>query len=512
MLRSAIFPTTLCTILLSASFFSGNSQNRSEAGKCFVQQPRPSTQSRQRSSENTTSLRLKYRSFDGTNNNISNGRQLDWGAADIPLYREMPAVYGSENLNNAMGGVSRPSPRQISNLLCDEPVTQFNSRKLSSFVYVWGQFLDHDMTLTPTDTTEYVPIQLPEDEVVFTGEIPFYRSEVRKGSGINSEREQTNLNTSWVDASQVYGSDKKRADWLRTFDRGKMKVSKGNLLPFNTTTGELSAPIDPTAPSMSNDNNKTVKTFVAGDIRAAEHPGISILHAIFVRLHNKICDRLIAHGLSDDEEIYQRARKEVGGIVEAITYNEFLPAIGITLQNYGGYKSNVRPDMMNTVATAGYRLGHTMVADDILLFDNDCNEVEPGEFDLVEVFWNPTLLLDHDPDAFMKGFAAHTQYETDTKINSVLRNFLFGSPNDTARFGIDLGSLNIQRGRDHGLPDYNTVRNFYTGRKAESFYDITTNKTIAKSLHQLYDNVDNIDLRVWLVFYIVAGYFRILCR
>ena len=47
---------------------------------------------------------------------------------------------------------------------------------------------------------------------------------------------------------------------------------------------------------MANDNNHKTKAYVAGDIRAGEHPGITSLHTLFVREHNRICDKLIAQG------------------------------------------------------------------------------------------------------------------------------------------------------------------------------------------------------------------------
>ena len=439
--------------------------------------------------------RVPYRSYDGTGNN-SDPKKSDYGATFIPLFRELPAQFGSADVNNTIGGAGRPSPRQISNAVVDEPVTAFNARGLSAMTYVWGQFIDHDMTLTPTDTIEYVPISLPGDEKVFTSPIPFYRSQVYPGSGVSSPRNEINLNTAWIDASQVYGSDSVRARWLRTFKNGKMKTSAGNYLAYNTTTGELADPIDVNAPSMANDGDHTTKTFVAGDVRAAEHPGILSLHTMFVREHNIICDRLISQGFRSDEQIYQMARKEVGAEIQAITYNEFLPALGITLDAYRGYSPNVRPDIMNTFATAGYRVGHSMVADDILLRDNNCAEVSPGVLDLVNVFWNPQLVPKYKIDPFLKGLSAHNQYETDTKINSDLRNLLFSDPNKPERFGIDLASLNIQRGRDHGLPDYNTVRKFYTGSAARDFSDITSDPDLADSLKKLYGTVNNIDLWV----------------
>ncbi len=495
----SILLTAMSILFISVSLNNLIAQRRIAPNKKpFIFQPR-TVEINGRGPTTLFRFHAPYRSYDGTNNNIGSFQKAVWGSADIELFRELPPEYGLTDKKNAIGGVRRPSPRDISNKVIDEPVTQFNSRGLSSFNYVWGQFLDHDMTLTPTDTTEYVPIVLPADETVFTEEIPFYRSEVRKGTGVNSARQQTNLNTAWIDASVVYGSEAARSNWLRTFKNGKMKVSVGNYLPWNTTTGLQGDPIDPKAPDMANDNGKTVKTFVAGDVRASEHPGILALHTLFVREHNRICDRLLAQGVRNDEQIFQMARKEVGALIQAITYQEFLPAVGVTLRSYRGYNENARPDIANTFATAGYRIGHTMVADDILLFDNACNEVPPGEFDLVEVFWTPEVLLQIKPEPFLKGFAAHTQYETDTKINSVLRNFLFGSPNDPVRFGIDLGSLNIQRGRDHGLPGYNTVRRYYTGRGARNFSDITSNAELAAQLKALYGSVENVDLWVGIL-------------
>ena len=54
--------------------------------------------------------------------------------------------------------------------------------------------------------------------------IPFLRSEVLAGTGDSTARQQENLITSWIDGSQVYGSDEERASWLRTFSQGKLKT------------------------------------------------------------------------------------------------------------------------------------------------------------------------------------------------------------------------------------------------------------------------------------------------
>lgn len=673
MKRKFILPVILCVIMTSLNCTKIFAQLRT-----FIEGTEIKSLNRQLLNEANPAteklVRLHYRSYNGTGNNVGNIAKSLWGAANIPLFRELPPAYGASDKKNAMGGVGRPSPREISNVLIDEPETQFNARGVSAFGYVWGQFLDHDMSLTPTATIESVPILLPANEVVFTEAIPFARSQIRPGTGITNKRQQTNLQTSWIDASMVYGTDSISAAWMRTHVNGKMKTSAptsmptliewnfpnnpddaigdvaiavnagqiihttggtsvltfnvngvttraawttgwnngrgakaweiqlstlgysclklsskqqgsntgpsdfaieykiglagtwtplgvaikltsnewngptsfvlpaacqnqpilfvrwimtsnlainggsvaasgssriddiriaanddGNFLPWYTVTGDYADAIDSNAPSMANDGGHTNKTFVAGDVRASEHPGLLSLHIIFVREHNRYCNLLVAQGKTNDESNYQVARKYVGALIQAITYQEFLPALGVVLSPYTQYSGSVRPDIMNTFATAGYRLGHTMVADDIAMRDNNCDTVEPGSLDLVEAFWNPQLLVDYGVEPFIKGNASHLQYETDTKINSTLRNFLFGSPNDSIRFGIDLGSLNIQRGRDHGLPDYNTVRQYYTGNALTNFSQITSDVNKAAQLQSLYGTVNNIDLWVGLL-------------
>jgi len=499
MSRKAFLQTAIFFILVPVSFVPSIAQpNRAIKGSLLVEVKRQSV-------DPLTVVPLKVhapnRSINGANNNISSSSRTNWGAAGITLYRELPAQYGPSNPSGAIGGVNRPSPRAVSNAVIDEPVTQFNTEHLSTLVYQWGQFLDHDMSATPTGTTEYVPIPLPNNEVIFTEAIPFYRSdyEMTTDTRGNQVRQQLNMITSFIDGSNVYGSDSKRATWLRTMKNGKMKTSAGNLLPYNTRSGELSGAIDLNAPEMANDSDHHVKTFVAGDDRAAENPVLTSLHTLFVREHNRICDSLIRMGMRNDEQMYQIARKMVGAEIEAVTYQEFLPALGIVLQPYSGYKDYVRPDIMNSFATASYRLGHTMVSDDVVLANNNCEEVGPGEMELVDVFWNPQLIPTYGIDVFIKGASSHDQYETDTRINDVLRNFLFGSASSPVRFGIDLGSLNIQRGRDHGLPDYNTARFFYTGRAARRFSDITSVDSLADSLRNLYGNVNNVDLWIGIL-------------
>ncbi len=83
--------------------------------------------------------------------------------------------------------------------------------------------------------------------------------------------------------------------------------------------------------------------------------------------------------------------------------------------------------------------------------------------------------------------------EIDNEVVDDVRNFLFGPP---GAGGFDLASLNIQRGRDHGLSDYNSTRVAMGLDAVESFSDISSDPEVAARLEELYGTVDNIDLWV----------------
>ena len=440
-----------------------------------------------------------YRSIDGACNNLRNNNTQFFGAAKRPLIRELPAYYSSEDIFNGISFPNRPNPRAISNAIFDQNTATGNPDNLSSLVFTWAQFLDHDITFTKGSRTEPANISLPPNEPSFTTDIMFNRSAIFPGTGIFDAREQENELTAWIDGSQVYGSDIDRANWLRTFTDGKLKVSSGNLLPFNTLNGEKNGTIDPSAPEMDNLDGGRAPHFVAGDVRAGEQPGLTTLHTLFVREHNRICEELLIAGYQNDEEIYQLARKQIGALIQSITYEQFLPALGVQLPSYTGYNNQVNPDILNIFATAAYRIGHTMVTRELLLLNDDCSPVR-NPLSLEQAFFNSTWVEQLDIDPFLKGLANQQQEAMDAKIVDGLRNFLFAIPQLPGTFGLDLASLNIQRGRDHGLPDYKTVRRYFTGQDIFDFNQINNQGTIGQDLATLYNNdIEEIDLWVGLL-------------
>lgn len=424
----------------------------------------------------TTTPVVATRTFDGTGNNLAH---TQWGSTGEELLRKAAAEYGDGI--STLGGADRPSGRVISNSLAAQTTTDLSDRELSAYIYVWGQFLDHDIDLTQTGTTA-ADIAVPTGDQYFdpnsTGDqtIMFFRSlfNPRTGTSTSNPREQITDITSWIDASMVYGSDKATADSLRTFMKGQLKTTAGNMLPTDSSGN-----------------------YLAGDIRANENIELTSMQTLFMREHNRIAAQLARDNPSwTDEQIYQQARARVGAEIQVITYKEFLPALlgQGALTAYRGYNSSVDPSIANEFSTAAFRL-HTLINDDVEFFGNDGRAVR-DEVELAEAFNNPALLKETGIDNILKYSASTQAQEDDNQIVDSLRNFLFGAP---GQGGLDLASLNIQRGRDHGLADYNAVRKAYGLSPLASFAQITSNTELQQTLKSLYGSVDNIDLWVGML-------------
>lgn len=306
-----------------------------------------------------------------------------------------------------------------------------------------------------------------------------------KASTPNPRQQITEI-SAYLDGSMVYGSDEARARALRTFQGGQLKTSAGNLLPLNT--GGLANAND--AHFFPDD-----QLFLAGDVRANENPELASIQTLFVREHNQLAAAIsAANPRLTDEQVYQRARRIVIAEIQVVTYREFLPALlgPSPLRRYTGYNPDVNAGMATEFTTAAFRIGHTLVNDDIEFLDNDGGEIADG-LELAFAFFNPQPLKQLGPDSILKYLATDVAQEVDTQIVPGLRDFLFGPP---GAGGLDLASLNIQRGRDHGLADYNTVRRAYGMPPAKDISEITKNPALQASLTALYGDVKSMDLWV----------------
>ena len=427
---------------------------------------------------------LEVAAIDGTGNNLV---ETDWGSTDEQLLRLVSVEYGDGISTPA--GEDRPSAREVSNAVVAQTELTTNDRGLTDLVWLWGQFIDHDLDLTESaDPVEAFNIEVPTGDEYFdpdgTGEqvIALNRSiyDEETGDEIGDPRQQINQITAFLDGSVVYGSDEERAAALRTFEGGKLKTSGGDLLPFNEE-------------GLENAGGTFDSLFLAGDVRANENAALTAMHTVWVREHNRLADEIAAENPElTDEEIYQQARAIVRAQLQVITYNEFLPALlgKDALSEYHGYDPTVNPGISNLFSTAAYRLGHSMLPTELLRLDSDGNVVEAGNLSLSEAFFAPQEILSEGIDSLLLGAANQQAQEIDNMIIDDVRNFLFGQP---GQGGFDLASLNIQRGRDHGLADYNQARIDLGLEPVTSFDEITSDPELAAELEALYGDVNNID-------------------
>ena len=427
----------------------------------------------------------EVRTVDGSGNNQANP---DWGAAEHPFRRAMRARYA--NGTDVPSGPNRPSARAISNALCAQTELIPNAKGATDFLWQWGQFLDHDIDETPSaDPAEAFDIEVPAGDPWFdptnsgSATIPLNRSGFDTVRGV---RQQVNAISAYIDASNVYGSEDERAFALRTLDgTGKLKVTEsdvGDLLPYN-------ADGLPNAPTAFAPN-----FFLAGDVRANEQIALIAMHTLFVREHNHWAEAYARiNRRARGEEIYQFARMMVAAEMQAITYNEFLPVLlgEDALPPYAGYRPNVDASIANSFATSAYRLGHSLLSPTLLRVNRDGSEADEGHIALASAFFVPSEIEDHGIDTVLRGLANQVCQELDGQLVDDLRNFLFGPPGSG---GFDLASLNIQRGRDHGLPGLNAARRELGLRPARRFDDINSDPDLVAGMRSVYRDPDQVDL------------------
>jgi hypothetical protein len=454
----------------------------------------------------STAAAATTRSLDGGGNNV---RHPSWGQAGTQYLRVAPPNYA----DRVSAMVSGPPARRISNrIFNDVGQNLFSERGLSQWTWTWGQFMDHDFGLRNEAPAENAPIPFDaqdplEDFSDDLGVIDFARTPAAPGTGVRSPRQQINTQSSYIDASNVYGVNVTRLDWLRD---GAKLLLPDDYLPRADARGDASnAPVMDLFGAQVGDPGRAA---VAGDVRANENIALTAVQTLFAREHNRIVSALKRFPSLTAEDRFQVARRVVGAELQFITYEEFLPNLGVTLAPYRGYQAGVNAGLGDEFATAGYR-AHSMIHGEFeptvpagryspaqldafraegVTVEQDGNQVTLV-IPLVLAFGNPDLLQAVGLGPILKSLAAEPQYRNDEQIDNSLRSVLFqipkpdvpdpevcGSPviqPDCFTDVSDLGAIDVMRGRDHGMPSYNDMRRAYGLAPKTSFAAVTGEAT-----------------------------------
>jgi peroxidase len=462
-----------------------------------------------------------YRPIDEVGNNVANPT---WGTAGTDLTRLTPAAYAD--------GVSSPSlphdpsARLISNIVNNqadpanpaENVATVNQQSLSDFAYSFGQFIDHDLDLTQ-DNGASDPIAVPVGDPIggaTDAPLAFNLSQTDPATGTSTSNPTQDVNsiTSYLDLSQVYGSDVATDNALRTFSGGLMKTSPGGLPPLDNLTYFTAAQlavINAAEGGMANAGSlPESEMFVTGDTRGNENVELTVLQALFLDNHNRIATELHKENPSwSDEQLFQEARKLNIAQYQSIVYNEFLPAVlgPNALPAYKGYNSTVDPAISNEFSTVAFRFGHSLLSGDIERQGNSGQAVA-ADVPLEEDFFDPTILTGQgqptttDPvtgltttsiGPVLKADADGDAQAEDTQVINEVRDLLFNEVVPGVGGGQDLIALDIERGRVNGIGSYNQVRVAFGLPAVTSFAQITSNVQVQQELQAAYGNVNNID-------------------
>jgi hypothetical protein len=272
---------------------------------------------------------------------------------------------------------------------------------------------------------------------------------------------------------------------MRTLDgTGHMKTSDGNLMMFNVDGLPNQPPADR--------GLDPALFFLGGDERSNENIALSTMQNLLVREHNYWADVIKAGDPTlDDNGIYQRARAFVGAEIQSITYRDWIPILlgPNSLTTYTGYNSSVDPRVSLAFSTAGFRVGHTFLPPVISRLDGRNRSI--GDVSLNQALFQPQQITHSGLEPFLRGLARQIPQEVDVSIIDGVRNFVTG-----VGTGFDLAALNIQRGRDHGLPSYNQVRIDYGLVPRASFAEVTSNLDFQARLASAYSSPDDMDLWV----------------
>ncbi|XP_078589015.1 dual oxidase 2-like [Branchiostoma floridae x Branchiostoma japonicum] len=456
---------------------------------------------------------VEYEGYDGWYNNRAHP---EWGIADSPLTRRLPSHYHDGVYRPS--GSDRPNPRSLSELTMKGITGNGSYRNRSALLTFFGQQVVEEVldAQRPGCPIEYFNIPIPRGDPDYDPdsrggrELPFLRSRYDMGStgySPNNPRQQLNEITPYLDGGLMYGVTKAWADALRLFsedrpgrlmscgDQGHAEC--GDLYPAYNTLG---LPFANPPPPRDHVLKPSYRFFKIGNPRGNENPFLLTFGILWFRWHNYLADRIHAQFPDwHDEKVFNEARKWVIATHQKIVLYDWLPAfLGEDPANYTGYKSSVHPGITHVFQSAAMRWGHTIVPPGVyrrsrVRSDGTCawrsttaftsphtggsyfhglrtcnsywNSVEPME----EGFHGDNNETFDGIEEFLLGMSSQVTEREDNVITEDLRGRVFGPLEFSRR---DLMALNIQRGRDHGLPDYNTARVEYGLSRVDNFSDI----------------------------------------
>ncbi|WP_089243974.1 peroxidase family protein [Asanoa hainanensis] len=310
-----------------------------------------------------------------------------------------------------------------------------------------------------------------------------------------------NLHTHWWDGSVLYGNSVAEQRAARTGSEGKLRV--GAVRPVLADGGR-----DP-----------------------SQEPGfwlgLVMLHDLFAREHNAICDRLRSdHPSWGDEELFQRARLVLAALLAKIHTVEWTPAMishpttvtamranwwGLAgervRRGFGRISANEAISGIIGSATNHFGVPFTLTEEFVAVYR--MHPLIPDDYEVRAAFddalirrWNlrelsgPAALKvaagSRMADLFYSFGIAHPGALVLDNFPRLLQEF----ERPDGRL-VDLAATDLLRIRELGVPRYNEFRRLMHLRPATSFSSLTGDPLVAARLRTVYgDDIESLDLMV----------------
>ncbi|CAG0924743.1 unnamed protein product [Notodromas monacha] len=239
-------------------------------------------------------------------------------------------------------------------------------------------------------------------------------------------------------------------------------------------------------------------------------------HTMFIREHNRIAEELAKLNPHwDDERIYQESRRIVIAQIQYITYHEYLPVLmgrnweqeasqfleskGHKTARRHGYQEDLDPTVANVFAGAAFRFGHATIQGLARIHQAGKRVSAEENIPFHEIQFNSSRMYSPGQmDGLLKGYSEEESRGRGRFFSAQITNHMFETID--SGFGFDLVAVNIQRGRDRGLPPYNDWREYCGLSRIASFQveetisDLNASTGCTSNLHSLiYKSVDDVD-------------------
>jgi hypothetical protein len=442
------------------------------------------------------------RSMDGTYNDLSDPLM---GSAGSRFGRNVPLEYTKPE---PMPKLLEPNPRKVSRELLARDTFK-PATTLNLLAAAWIQFEVHDWVFHGNDT-ERTPWECELEagdewherpmRIQRTQPDPSYR-----GNGDTEAATWANADTHWWDASQIYGGDVQFTERLRTGDKGKIRIDELGLVPEELET----------------------RDYAGQD--GAFWVGLALLHSLFMREHNAICDRLAAeHPSLSDDELFDKARLVNAALMAKIHTLDWTSAIiahpttihalgtnwwGLPGERFAKrFGRRTKSELLRGIPGSPtnhfgvpYALTEEFVAVDRMhplipdeytfrSLDGDgvLQERTFPELNVLEV--RNRLAEMPMADVFYSFGVSHPGAITLHNYPRFLREFARADG-----LTIDLAATDVLRLRERGVPRYNQFRRLFHMKPAETFEDLTDNAEWAEEIRGVYENdIERVDLMVGL--------------